>query len=203
MGEPVIVVAQHEWRVPLFAPRQNRIVVPALMQLGTRVEGRYDLLLDIVFAALTRTHPQITRTEFDDWPVATHELLAALPVIAQQTGLTREARKPALAQARAHPPDWGTAGTGYRVPRDTISCPPPDWDAIIAEVVNFLPGTTPDYWEDALTVPRLEALREQWRVHPPPHLLFAAWLRYRPRPRDEDALSELLRLFPSGALKLN
>jgi hypothetical protein len=70
-------------------------------------------------------------------------------------------------------------------------------------VVNFLPGTTPDYWQDALTLPRLEALREEWRLHPPPALLLAAFLGYRPRPRHEDVLAELLRLFPTGALKLN
>ena len=136
------------------------------------------------FAALTRGHPEIVRDEFENWPVATHELLAALPIIAQQTGF-RWKRNP------VPPLDPGT--------RSNL----PDWDAVIAEVVNFLPGTTPDYWEDALTVPRLEALRDQWRLHPPPALLLAAFLGYRPRPREEDALAELLRLFPSGALRLN
>jgi len=179
-----IVIAGREWRVPLFAPRQNRIVVPALLALGQRAAESYDCLLDIGFAALTRAHPEIVRADFDDWPIATHELIAALPVIAKQTGL-RLKRTPVPRLDRA------------------TQAEAPDWDAIIAEVVNFLPGTTPDYWEDALTVPRLEALREQWRLHPPPQLLFAAWLGYRPRPRDEDALAELLRLFPSGTLRVN
>ncbi|HEX3429546.1 MAG TPA: hypothetical protein VHT03_01560 [Rhizomicrobium sp.] len=184
MGDPTIVIAGKQWCVPLLAPRQNRIVVPALMLLGARAEKQYELLLDIVFAALTRASPAIAREEFEDWPVATHELVEALPVIAKQTGLCWK-RNPAPAQA-------GTSASN-----------PPDWDAIIAEVVNFLPGTTPDYWEDALTTPRLEALREQWRLHPPPALLLAAFLGYRPKPRDEDAVAELLRLFPTGALKLN
>jgi hypothetical protein len=156
------------------------------MRLGMRRDEQYDLLLDIVFAALTRAHPDIAREDFDDWPIATHELLDALPVIANRTGLMRatpiQRPRPELVEGRVESPDW---------------------DAIIAEVVNFLPGTTPDYWEDALTVPRLEALREQWRLHPPPALLLAAFLGYRARPRDGDAVAELLRLFPGGTLKRN
>lgn len=181
MKDSVIVVAGREWRVPLFAPRQNRIVVPALLRLGTAAAEQYERLLDIVFAALTRANPGIVRDEFEDWPVTTHEILDALPVIAKQTGLMDRRTSP------------------VRPPRHDL----PDWDAIIAEVVNFLPGTTPDYWEDALTVPRLEALREQWRLNPPPAVLFAAWVGYRPRPRDADAIGELLRLFPTGTLRLN
>jgi len=79
----------------------------------------------------------------------------------------------------------------------------PDWDALIAQFVNFLPGTTWDYWEDALTVPRLEAMREEWRKHPPLPVLAAAWLGYKPRPRDDEALEELMRLFPGGQLRVN
>jgi hypothetical protein len=183
MKEPVIVIAGREWRVPYLAPRQNRTVVPALMRLGTCREEQYEFLLDIVFAALTRAHPDIAREDFEDWPVALYELVDALPVVAKQTGL-RLRRSPVPAHA-------GTQSD------------PPDWDTIIAEVVNFLPGTTPDYWEDALTVPRLEALREQWRLHPPATLLLAAFFGYRPRPRDEDVVTELLRLFPTGTLKRN
>jgi hypothetical protein len=179
MGDPIIIIAGREWTIPHLAPRQNRIVVPALMALDT--QAQYATLLDIVFAALTRAHPEIVRDELEDWPVALHELMTALPVIAKQTGLLERRTGP------------------VRPPRHDS----PDWDAIIAEVVNFLPGTTPDYWEDALTVPRLEALREQWRLHPPPAVLIAAFLGYHPRPRDEEALAELLRLFPTGRLRVN
>lgn len=182
MNEPVIVIAGKEWPVPFLAPRQNRIVVPALMALDASPAQQYDLLLDIVFVVLTRASPELARDDFDDWPIATHELVDALPVITQRTGLMR-------------------AGPIQRPRPEPVEGP--DWDAIIAQVVNFLPGTTPDYWEDALTVPRLEALRQEWRLHPPPALLLAGFLGYRPRPRKEDALAELLRLFPTGALKLN
>ena len=182
MHDPTITIAARAWRIPHLAPRQNRIVVPALLRLGTSGKDQYERLLDIVFAVLTRAEPDLVRDEFEEWPIATHELLDAVPVIAERTGCLKRRSGP------VRPPSH--------------NCPP-DWDAIIAEVVNFLPGTTPDYWEDALTIPRLEALREQWRLHPPPQLLMAAWLGYRPRPREEDALAELLRLFPGGRLKLN
>lgn len=182
MPDPIIVIAGRHWRVPLFAPRQNRIVVPALLEPGTGAGDRYERLLDIAFAALSRAQPEIVRGDFEEWPIAAHELVDALPVIATQTGLLEK-----------------RAGR-LRSPKPDVL---PDWDAIIAEVVNFLPGTTPDYWEDALTVRRLEALHEQWRLHPPPGVLLAAWLDYRPPARAEDALAELLRLFPTGRLKVN
>src|SRR5689334_5779654 len=118
MLDPAITLAGKAWRVPLLAPRQNRIVVPALLRLGTGNEMHYGLLLDIAFAALTRAYPGIVRDEFEDWPIAAHELLAALPVIARQTGF-RWTRSPVRRLDR---------GTNL-----------PDWDAVIAEVVNFLP----------------------------------------------------------------
>jgi hypothetical protein len=184
MSDPTITLAGTSWPVPFLAPRQNRVVIPGLIGLGRRPDAQYDTLVDIVFAALTRAHPALAREDFDDWPIPTWELLAALPLIAKQTGFLRAARNPICAKA----------GTRSELP---------DWDALIAQFVNFLPGTTPDYWEDALTVPRLEAMREEWRRHPPLPLLAAAWLGYKPRPRDDEALEELMRLFPSGQLRVN
>lgn len=186
MNDPTITLAGRAWRVPLLAPRQNRIVVPALVNLGAQPAEQYDALAEIAFAALTRAHPWLDRTEFDDWPLPAHELIEALPVIAMQTGfLERQPRNPAPAQVGADANE------------------PPDWDAIIAQFVNFLPGTTPDYWEDALTARRLDAMREEWRKHPPPAVLAAAWLGYRPRPRGEEALAQLMQMFPHGKLRLN
>jgi hypothetical protein len=180
MRDPVILLAGREWPVPLFAPRQNRIVLPGLLALGDAPADQYRTLCDIVFAALTRAHPQLRRWEFEDWPVATYEMLDALPVIARQTGFLE--RKPRTAR-RAKDESF-----------------PVDFDAIIAEFCNFLPGTTPDYWEDALTATRLHAMRREWRRHPPLALLASIWLGYRPKPRDADAIEELMRLFPGGRL---
>lgn len=178
-GDPTIAIAGKRWRVPLLAPRQNRVVLPALVNLGARPEEQYGALLDIAFAALTRAHSWLDRAQFEGWPIPTYELIGALPVIATQTGLMKARR-------------------GRRTGAEL-----PDWDAIIAQFCNFLPGTTPDYWEDALTVPRLEAMMEEWRKHPPLALLYAGYHGYKPRPRDAEALEELLRLFPHGKLRLN
>lgn len=161
----------------MLAPRQNRIIVPLLLA------GRsdYESLATMAHAALSRAHPHVSRAAFDAWPVPYYELVDAVPAIAQQTGLVKP----------------HTAGLKARGPSA------PDWDAIIAQFVNFLPGTTPDYWEDALTVPRLEAMREEWRLHPPVAVLAAGYLGYKPKPRADEALEQLMRLFPSGQLRLN
>lgn len=172
---PSITIAGRGWPVPLLAPRQNRIIVPLLM----KGSSGYAVLLEIAFAALTRAHPHLRREEVDDWPIPFHELCDALPVIARQTGMLR------------------------RTSANAADPTPPDWDAIIAQFVNFLPGTTPDYWEDALTWPRLEAMQAEWRRHPPVSALVAAYLGYRPKPRDLDAIGELMKLFPTGQLRLN
>lgn len=179
-SEPRIRIAGRAWPIPRLAPRQNRIVLPGFLLLADAPAEHYGVLCDVVFAALTRAHPQLDRAAFDDWSIATWELLDALPVIAGQTGF--------LAPREAN---LETANANDR----SI-----DWDAIIAEFCNFLPGTTPDYWEDALTAPRLRAMREEWRSHPPLAVLAAGWLGYRPKPRDADAVEELMRLFPTGRL---
>lgn len=182
MPDPGILIAGREWPVPLLAPRQNRIVVPALLSIGKDATREYELLLDIVFAALTRAHPDLNRDDFEDWPLPLCELREAVPVIARQTGLLKSPQSAISARGTTEPPDW---------------------DAIIAQFVNFLPGTTPDYWEDALTWSRFEAMREEWRQHPPVAALVAGFLGYKPRPRDFDAVDELMRLFPDGKIRLN
>lgn len=175
---PTIMIAGRVWSVPLLVPRQNRIIVPLLLSR----RSDYDTLFEIVFSALTRANPQLRRDEFEDEPVPYRELCDAVPVIARQTGLMRANRSRG---------------------RDTAKAEAPDWDAIIAQFVNFLPGTTPDYWEDALTVPRLEAMREEWRLHPPVAVLAAGYLGYKPKPRNLEAVEELMKLFPGGQLRLN
>jgi hypothetical protein len=183
LNDPVITLAGREWPVPLLAPRQNRVVLPGFLAMGDTAWKHYDTLCDVVFAALTRTKSQLDRDEFDDWPIATYELLDALPVIAKQTGFLERRRN------SADPTKPGSQSIDV-----------PDWNAIIAQFCNFMPGTTPDYWEDALTAPRLEAMRDEWRKHPPVAVLAAAWLGYKPKPHNAEAVEELLRLFPTGRL---
>jgi hypothetical protein len=111
---PAIVLAGREWPIPRLAPKQNRIVVPALLELIPRILGAraqadaagetgqisqlartldtafYDRLGDVVFTALTRAEPGLTRTAFDDMAIDTLELLVAVRVIALQAGLLKQ-----------------------------------------------------------------------------------------------------------------
>ncbi|MGD0190198.1 MAG: hypothetical protein ABSD74_05620 [Rhizomicrobium sp.] len=177
MTEAEIIIAGRPWRVPLLAPRQNRIIVPLIVARDLS----YSFMLEIAITALTRAYPDLDRAAVEDWPIPLYELRTAVPVIAQQTGMIAAATR-----------DQPRSSSG-----------PPDCDAIIAEFCNFLPGTTPDYWEDALTWRRYEAQQEEWRRHPPVAVLVAGYLGYKPKSRDLDAVSELMRLFPTGRLRLN
>lgn len=184
MSDPIIIIGGREWRVPLLAPRQNRIVLPRFLALGSEPATQYGFLCDIAFTALTRAHSELSRVEFEDWPVPAYELIDALPIIAGQTGFLEYTPAKQVAEP------VGSSSRGI------------DFDALIAQFCNFLPGTTPDYWEDALTAPRMRAMQEEWRKNPPLAALAASWLGYKPKPRNEDAVEELMRMFPTGELKL-
>jgi hypothetical protein len=112
---PTIVLAGRAWPIPRLAPRQNRIVVPALLELIPKIlrardeaaaaselgsfaqvaryldTAAYDQLTELAFTALTRGHPDLARAEFDDMAMDTFELIAAVRVIALQAGLIRRA----------------------------------------------------------------------------------------------------------------
>lgn len=102
----VVTLAGREWFVPVLAMRQARIVVPALMRLmpvlqnlqNGAVEGaaqlseaEFDAILDVVYAALTRAYPRLSRDAFLDLPASTPELIAALAVVTRQTGFFKPA----------------------------------------------------------------------------------------------------------------
>jgi citrate synthase len=113
---PVVTIAGREWPIPVLAPRQNRIVVPGLLEIVPRlVEARkqahgewhfkldtvaYDRLTDVVYHALTRATPELTRPAFDDMPVDTTEMITALFVIARQAGLFTQQKDAQAAVAR-------------------------------------------------------------------------------------------------------
>jgi hypothetical protein len=111
MSDQTITLAGKHWPIPTLAPRQNRIVVPALLEVIPKImrargeaadatgfaqlaryldTQTYDRLTEITFMALTRAHPALTRAEFDDMCVDTAEILAALNPIARAAGLYRE-----------------------------------------------------------------------------------------------------------------
>jgi hypothetical protein len=138
-GAPTIRLAGKDWPIPLLAPRQNRLVVPAvskvtkrmrdiaeaklgriaadekadlLAQLGSDAALRkriweitdfsfemaqdlepavFDIIADAIYWALTRAHPQLTRAQFDDLPIGMLEMIDAIGIVAQQTGMMKRA----------------------------------------------------------------------------------------------------------------
>lgn len=142
---PVIQLAGVDWPIPLLAPRQNRLVVPAVSQITKRmreiaeaklaqlddetkaallqlakpgeVEKKgadavlrqriwamtdfsfemahalepefFDTICDALYWALTRAHPQLTRAQFDDMPIGVLEMIDAIGMVAQQTGMMK------------------------------------------------------------------------------------------------------------------
>jgi len=111
---PTLTLAGREWPLPKLAPRQNRIVVPALLELVPKIlkardeadktgekgsfatlaryldTESYDTLAGLVFAALTRANPSLTREAFDDTAIGTFELVEAVVPIARAAGLIRQ-----------------------------------------------------------------------------------------------------------------
>lgn len=102
----VITLAGREFFVPFLALRQARIVVPGLLKLMPRfnaIQARVadgealgvallerddvELMIDVVHAGLTRAYPELSRDDVLDLDAGFSELIAALAVIAKQTGL--------------------------------------------------------------------------------------------------------------------
>lgn len=110
---PTITLAGREWAVPRLAPRQNRVVVPALLELVPKIlrarddagadnfaqlaryldTKTYDCLTELVYTALTRGAPDLTRAEFDDLPIDTLEMIASVRTIADQAGMIQRSNR--------------------------------------------------------------------------------------------------------------
>lgn len=85
--------------VPRLVPRQQRIIMPKIMSLmkSMTVDGKvsplnltteqYDDLLDVVFIGIQRATPALTRDEFLDTPINLLELIRAMDVISEASGL--------------------------------------------------------------------------------------------------------------------
>ncbi|MCI4680175.1 hypothetical protein K9U39_10965 [Rhodoblastus acidophilus] len=103
---PVVALGGEEFFVPTLALRQARLVVPGLLKLMPRlnaVQARIaagdplgatlidqddvELMIDVVHCGLTRAYPDFSRDDLLDREAAFPELVAALGVIARQTGL--------------------------------------------------------------------------------------------------------------------
>jgi hypothetical protein len=50
----------------------------------------FDTIADALYCALTRAHPQLTRQAFDDMPIGMAEMVDAMGIVAQQTGMMRK-----------------------------------------------------------------------------------------------------------------
>lgn len=112
---PTVSLAGFEWPIPLMAPRQNRVIIPEILSIAPKVakfapilQGQtldleesiaimsamdtslLDSITNIVYTALTRAHPMLTREEFDEWPLPLSEQLKAIDVIAKQTGMMKQ-----------------------------------------------------------------------------------------------------------------
>jgi hypothetical protein len=112
-GAPVVALGGREFFVPLLALRQARIAVPGLLKLMPRlnaIQARLgagdplgatlleaddvERMIDVVHAGLSRAHPELSRDDLLDLEAGFAELIAALGVIARQTGLFAEVDQP-------------------------------------------------------------------------------------------------------------
>ncbi len=76
-----------------------------------------------------------------------------------------------------------------------------NWAALYALVATGCGYTWAEI--DAMSLSALRELLDYWSRHPPAHLLLAAALRFKPRPKSERAaFADLAALAPSGVLSL-
>lgn len=111
-GVEGIVLAGKTWPIPKLPVKVLRIVVPALSQVmealepGKLINGRLtasaaasilsdtqlEIMLKMVFAAVSFGTPKLTKAFFEELPIGMAELFEGLPVIIKQTGM-EEAKK--------------------------------------------------------------------------------------------------------------
>ena len=138
-----VTLAGREWPIPVLSIKQNRIVVPAVLgfmptiaRIGAAIAGQdknplwfnslslttedFDLMATAVYVALTKGNTGLSRNEFDNLEITLEELIAALPIVAQQTGLLkRAAGEPATGEA--------VAGAQWTLtPSSVPTVPPPE-----------------------------------------------------------------------------
>src|ERR1019366_2692290 len=118
---PKVTLGGQDWPIPMLAAKQNRIIDPLILSLiplfstlqTDRVAGmgmlgtkEYDAFTEIAYQATKRARPEFTREQFLDLPIALPELIAAFPVLAQQTGIFKrgEPGEPKAGAAPANPP---------------------------------------------------------------------------------------------------
>ncbi len=113
----VVELGGREFFVPMLALRQARIVVPGLLKLMPRLnaiqariasgdplgaseleQDDVELMIDVVHSGLTRAYPDFSREDVLDLQAGIADLVAALAVIARQTGLFAQVENPSLGE---------------------------------------------------------------------------------------------------------
>jgi len=112
---PVVSLGGFDWPVPPMTLKQNRKlqglfknVSGKILRDGITLDGLTEQdvadLSQIAFIALSRAHPQITVEEMDEMPIGVVELVSALLVVMEQSGLYRKTAAPGEAQGEQSPP---------------------------------------------------------------------------------------------------
>lgn len=105
---PTVILGGQQYPVKPLVLKQLRIVEPAWARLrhnnGITTEQQMDDLIEIVYQAVAPAQtPPLTRDAFTSLPISTSDLVAALPVIAQQAGMTGKAGATGEAQSTGMP----------------------------------------------------------------------------------------------------
>jgi hypothetical protein len=120
MSDPVVTLGGRDFPVPELAIAQLRKVFPALGHLAhlssssasllTISEDDFALLVDTIWIGVAGGSPGFTRKDFDALPAKPAELLRALTVIAQQSGMLAkpgEGKPNGAGEAQATAPSIG------------------------------------------------------------------------------------------------
>jgi hypothetical protein len=91
---PTVSLAGQPYPVKLLVLRQVRIVQPRMQKLSKMdvravTEENFDDLIEIIYQAVCPSLEDKSRDAFMNMPITLPEMLAALPVIAQQSGMVR------------------------------------------------------------------------------------------------------------------
>lgn len=104
---PVVKLGGKEFKIPPLVLKQNKRIDRLLAnniaffdKLTVEEFGKRLLVLDqksaddfveIVYVALTRDQPNLTREAFEALPISLTEVIGAIPIIMQQSGLFKKA----------------------------------------------------------------------------------------------------------------
>jgi hypothetical protein len=97
-GAPCINLGGVKYPIPVLGIKQNRTVVPIIMKITEKFQGLTNVLsaldsetfsdlCNLVYAAINRAHPSMTKNEFEEMPIKTMELVESIAVLMEQTGM--------------------------------------------------------------------------------------------------------------------